>query len=279
MDTLPLRTQKGKPNLVPPTSGIYKITCTSTEKFYIGSAVNLQTRRYDHFKTLQENKHKNPKLQRAWNKYGEDAFTFEVLELVLVPFLLEREQYWFDKLKPFDKKGFNIARVAGSNLGGTHTPETREKIRQAKLGKKMPREAVEKSRQANLGRKLTPEQLEERRSRKHKPESIEKMRSWERTPEYLEKLRVTRNTPEARERNRQSQLGKKLSPETKEKLRQANLGKKMSPEAIEKTRQASLGRNVGRKHTPEEIEKMKQAHAARKAKKREMLSQKPFEDM
>jgi len=55
-------------------------------------------------------------LQAAWNKYGPDVFTFEVLEYVLPMSLTAREQYWFEKLKPFDKKGFNLDRVAGSSL-------------------------------------------------------------------------------------------------------------------------------------------------------------------
>ncbi len=88
---------------IPETSGIYRITCIPTSKFYIGSAVNLYHRRVCHFNDLQHGTHRNSRLQRAWNKYGPDAFTFEVLELILIPFLLEREQYWFDKLQPFVK--------------------------------------------------------------------------------------------------------------------------------------------------------------------------------
>jgi len=237
MDTLPPHANNDKLSpYIPHASGIYKITCIVNGKFYIGSAVDLNTRRYDHFSTLRRNTHANPHLQRAFNKYGKEVFTFEILELVLIPEMLTaREQYWFDKLRPFGRRGYNIAPIAGSNLGKHHTPETREKLRQIHLGTKMPPESVEKSRQALLGRKLTAEQLEKRRGRKHTPESIEKMRARKPTPETREKLRAAKSSPEAREQLRQRQLGKKLSPETKEKLRQKNLGKKMSPEAIKKS--------------------------------------------
>src|SRR5260221_8854899 len=110
---------------IPNASGIYRITCTVNDRFYIGSAVNLYKRWYDHRFHLSRKTHRNQKLQRAWDKYGEDAFLFEVIEFVLMPFLLMREQYWLDKLNPF----FNIARFAQAPLLGlTHSLETRAKM-------------------------------------------------------------------------------------------------------------------------------------------------------
>lgn len=120
---------------VPKASGIYKITCIATGKIYIGSAVNLRKRRTDHFYTLGLNQHKNPKMQAAFNKYGADTFTFEVLEYVLPISLTAREQYWFNKLKPFDKRGFNIAPIAGSHYGMKRKSETGRRISDAKKGK------------------------------------------------------------------------------------------------------------------------------------------------
>src|SRR5258708_15053375 len=85
---------------IPNAPGIYRITCIITGKIYVGSAVNLRRRCRAHLSTLQRNGHHNPKLQAAFNKYGPGAFTFEVLELVLLPSLTMREQYWFKILKP-----------------------------------------------------------------------------------------------------------------------------------------------------------------------------------
>lgn len=112
---------------IPQTSGIYRIVCTATKKVYIGSAVNLRQRKVDHFKTLRGNRHANARLQRAWNKYGGDAFEFEIIEFVLAPFLLEREQYWLDKTRSYDdRRGFNIALVAGSHYGLKRSDAARE---------------------------------------------------------------------------------------------------------------------------------------------------------
>ena len=62
--------------------GIYKILNTSTDHFYIGSAVDLQRRKSRHFSELRNKKHNNPRLQAAWSKYGEACFVFAVLEFV-----------------------------------------------------------------------------------------------------------------------------------------------------------------------------------------------------
>ncbi|SRR5216683_7072770 len=131
---------------LPTSSGIYKITCTANKKVYIGSAVDLRRRKNEHFRALRQNRHHSLHLQRAWNKYGEAAFVFEVLEYVLPMSLTAREQFWLNKLKPFGRRGFNIAHEAGSQLGMKHTPETCEKVRQAHLGNKH-----------CLGRKLSEE--------------------------------------------------------------------------------------------------------------------------
>jgi group I intron endonuclease len=61
---------------------IYQITNMQNNKYYIGSAQSYERRVWQHKNDLKKNTHKNPRLQAAWNKYGEGAFVFEVLETV-----------------------------------------------------------------------------------------------------------------------------------------------------------------------------------------------------
>jgi len=58
---------------------IYHIICIPTGKGYIGSTVNLHKRKSGHFEQLRKNKHYNQYLQNAFNKYGEENFTFEII--------------------------------------------------------------------------------------------------------------------------------------------------------------------------------------------------------
>ena len=60
--------------------GIYKIINTINNKFYVGSAVNFSRRKTRHFSELRRGKHNNRHLQAAWNKYGEQAFVFVIVE-------------------------------------------------------------------------------------------------------------------------------------------------------------------------------------------------------
>lgn len=61
---------------------IYRITNMANGNFYIGSAESFARREWQHKYDLKRNQHKNPRLQAAWNKYGEEMFVFEVIEEV-----------------------------------------------------------------------------------------------------------------------------------------------------------------------------------------------------
>jgi len=123
-------------------SGIYSIRNTINDKQYIGSAVNLRHRRKYHWMALRNNNTERacPILLNAWNKYGEAAFSFSVLEFVDdVEKLIEREQYWLDTHKTYERGvGYNVARVAGSCFGVQRTEEQKKRMSMCKMGDKNP---------------------------------------------------------------------------------------------------------------------------------------------
>ena len=155
---------------LPSSSGIYAIRNLINGKMYIGSASNLSNRQRTHYKELCANKHCNRKLQNAWNKYGKDAFSFEILEHIkCIKNLLEREQYHMDLLCP----QYNIRKIAKSNLGLTFGQSTREKQSKAKKGIKFSEEHKRNISKSNMGRpapKITPQGLE--RQREHGKRAI-----------------------------------------------------------------------------------------------------------
>lgn len=60
--------------------GIYKIINVINNKFYVGSAVNFAERKRKHWWMLRKGTHANKHLQAAWDKYGEQAFAFVIVE-------------------------------------------------------------------------------------------------------------------------------------------------------------------------------------------------------
>lgn len=113
-------------------TGIYSITNKITDKRYIGSAVNIDIRWSKHKLDLKNDKHHSLKLQRAWKKYGESAFEFEILYECDKSELLFCEQNWID-FYGVDNL-YNIYPIAGSPLGIKRSDETKRKCQIAKNG-------------------------------------------------------------------------------------------------------------------------------------------------
>jgi len=114
---------------------VYKITHVASGKSYVGSTCQLLRRWSLHRKALRVGKHHSRHLQSAWNKYGEDAFIFEVIEIVDdVGNLIVREQAWINDLKAW-RDGYNVSPTAGSPRGVKHTAETRAKVSAAGTGR------------------------------------------------------------------------------------------------------------------------------------------------
>lgn len=129
-------------------SGIYKIINLTNNKIYIGSSKSLNKRKVEHFSRLRVNAHSNKKLQRSFNKYGEQNFKFETLEFNNESNLISREQYYIDTLNP----EFNICKIAGRITGLIRTKNWRDKISKSHIGKKASIETRLKQSKAKLGK-------------------------------------------------------------------------------------------------------------------------------
>jgi group I intron endonuclease len=173
---------------------------------------------------FSRNEHHNRHLQNAWNQYGEDAFSFSVLEYCEIAALISTEQKWLDQLHACDPKiGFNKKAVADSALGVKHSAETRRKASEA-AKKRYQNNPVMQERMAAarrgkpsvfLGRHHTEENKEKARIRAkawitdefreqmsqqnsckespflgktHRPEVLALLKGRRRTPEHQQKL-------------------------------------------------------------------------------------------
>ena len=125
------------------SSGIYKITNLTNGKLYIGCASNINTRINGHKHDLRNQKHANSYLQKAWNKYGEQNFIFEIVEKCDIDNLHIREHYWVNKLNCLDRNsGYNL-KPTDPNGCSLHSEETKEKLRQSHKGKKISQACID----------------------------------------------------------------------------------------------------------------------------------------
>lgn len=131
------------------TTGIYVIENLVGHKKYVGSATNIERRWNGHRRSLRKGAHENPHLQKSWNKYGECAFEFDVLEIVQDRReLVLIEQYYLDWMEP----EYNICRTVGSAmLGRHHTEDAKRKISAARTGKPLSAEHRTKLSVSHMG--------------------------------------------------------------------------------------------------------------------------------
>jgi group I intron endonuclease len=203
---------------LPRVPGIYCITCIPTGKIYIGSSNDLRRRHSDHCWQLNAGKHANPHLQNAWRCYGADAFCFDILEYVAIEQLIEREQFYLDTLRPWNKNiGFNVSICADS---------------------------------ATRGRKASPETLAKLRAKRHSAETKARMSAVKKGKPVSEETRRIKSanqkgkpvprlhTPEARAKGAATRRGVKQSAETIQKRVNSNRGYKATPET--KKRQSEI---------------------------------------
>ena len=214
---------------LPRSSGVYKATCYPTAKLYIGSSVNMRARVGQHVNRLRRGLHPNPHLQSAWDRYGEAAFNWEVVEERTSDELLIAEQCYLDLYQAYDRRyGFNIRTQAESNAGlpgPRHSDEVRQRLSESKRGHRNPMWGKSGELHSNFGKKW-PAALIERWRAAHKG-----------TP-------ASDNQRAAASR---TWRGRKRSAENVEKLRQR---------AIERFGNPETNPNVGKRRTPEQRTKI-----------------------
>ena len=231
--------------------GIYQILNTSNGKCYIGSSVNIKTRWKNHVSALRKNKSQNIKLQNAWNKHGEMAFEFNIIEIVYgdKECLYKREQHYID-LYDSARRGYNILAAAGSSLGYKHTEETRIKLSESHKGIKLSDETKKKLSEAKKG---------ENHHQYGKSPSAETL-----VKKSVSMTRVWNAKRAAGERH--PMYGRHHTEETKSKLSESAKNRYLeygvSAETREKISKAISGENhpmYGKHHSEESREKMSES--------------------
>jgi len=108
--------------------GIYAIKNIYNGKMYIGRSINVMNRGRDHFYDLRNNQHHSNYLQNSFNKYGENAFIFGLIEEYDKTLLTEKERYWIDYYDTF-KNGYNESLPSDAiEYSRVLSPESKQKL-------------------------------------------------------------------------------------------------------------------------------------------------------
>ena len=232
-----------------PTFCVYVLWCKITEKYYVG----VTRQKYVYTRIRQHKNHSEQFVDREIQRTGweEAKWDWYILETgVTANLISEREKYWIAFFNSVYPDGYN--KTCGG-IGNTIISEdTREKMRQAQLGKH------------------------------HTEETLAKMRTRHPTEEANEKNRQAhlgkKASPETLEKNRQAHIGKHPSAETREKLSESRKGEKnpmygkpRSPETRAKISATNKGRPSpfkGKHHSAETRAKISATKKARAAAKK-----------
>lgn len=119
-------------------SGVYKITNTVTNDFYIGSSKDVKKRWISHKSPSRWKENPNISLYKDMQKYGVDKFDFQILANVELEHLKDVEQQFIETLKP-TYNSYKANGIDSEKRRKTHNKAIR-KYRQTEKGKKHTKE-------------------------------------------------------------------------------------------------------------------------------------------
>jgi len=257
---------------------------------YIGKALNLK-KRFDLHMREKRNSYKNQWLnQLKCLGLKPEMRVLETIENSNDIDWQERERWWIQCARETGDPITNLD--DGGRNGNCKCQETRQLMRIAAIGRKMLAEAIakmkatkaarltpevrERMRLAQLGKKRTPEQREalslalkgrvqsEETKRKISEKNTGKIRTQAQRDLARETIKRSCHTPEAREKHRKAMAGITPSRNTIEAARLANKGRVFSEETRAKMRAAKLGRKLSAEHLAKLSQSQKERWAQRK---------------
>jgi len=127
--------------------GIYKITHRDSGMCYIGLSVHIFKRWNSHISTKEKYK-----IHEAFDQFGINAFSFEVVEECDKKELRKREKWWIAHFDCVWPKGYNLNHGGG---GGVikHSEKTKKKMSESRKGRTLTEEHRRKMSKSKKGEK------------------------------------------------------------------------------------------------------------------------------
>jgi len=136
---------------------VYRVLCIPSGKSYVGQTIRTLGQRWTSHKCAPL----GGALRNAIEKYGSQSFTRSIIDTATNQEELdEKERHWIRTLNTLSPNGYNLE--AGGDTGWSASPETREKMRQAKLAVAHTPEFLGVCKlggQGNKGKKKSPEHI------------------------------------------------------------------------------------------------------------------------
>ena len=201
--------------------GIYCIENLVNGKKYVGQSIDIKSRFSKHKSLLRLGKHKNIHLQGAWDTYGENNFSFYVIEECPQEELDSKEQNYISNMDLRNPDvGYNIE--PGGFTNKRMSDETREKISRSLKGREFTDEHRAKIGEANRHRIISDETRQKMRDN-HADFHGEKGPMYGKHHSEETRKKMKENHADCcGEKN--PRYGKHLSEETKRKLSESHKG-------------------------------------------------------
>ncbi len=218
-----------------PTFVVYLLTNQVNGKVYVGITNCYEKRMREHSYAYHET---SGVLARAIRKHGWHSFTSTILEHI--PDHASAIQREVSVIAQYDStdptKGYNLTQGGEGTVGYSPSPESREKMRQRKVGQTLRPDRIAKLVAANTGRVVS----EETRRKISEAQKGKPRKGFTPTPEHRAKLSAAKK-------------GKPFSDEHRAKLSEAARNRKLtkkktfSPEARLKMSLAAKARHAQRR--------------------------------
>lgn len=211
-------------NLPKSVTGVYCIENNINGKCYIGQSVNVRRRIRRHIRDIGNLKYVSA-ITLALAKYGEQSFSYKLLEQCQREELNDKEVYFINKFKCMAPNGYNL--TSGGGCPEIISDRAKELMRNAKLGTKRSAESILKS---------TASRIE---TYKNDPDVRKRM---------SESRKRYRHSAETYKKIGEAQKGKDIPPDLRIKFARAHMNGKVihcsNGETYLSTKEAAIACNI-----------------------------------